>query len=252
MIQKRLLVFLLTIYWTGVYSQADISDSSFRFTSFYAFYGVQMPGGDLADRYGINSEIGGGVLFKTGKNLLLGASYTHLFGGKIKIENDIMTNLRTADGNIIDGGGTLGLISLFERGTGIDINMGKVFPFVGPNPNSGLFFLAGVGYFDHKIRIEVDDNTIPQLAGDYKKGYDRWCGGIKLNQTIGYMNFSNSRIVNFFAGFEFIQAWTSPYRQVYFDTGLPDPKQSRLDLLFGIRIGWIIPVYRKVPQKFYY
>ena len=66
------------------------------------------------------------------------------------------------------------------------------------------------------------------------------------------MYLSESRLINLYGGFEFTQAWTTPQRDVNFDTREPDPVQNRFDLLNGFRIGWIIPIFQREPKKFYY
>ena len=59
----------------------------------------------------------------------------------------------------------------------------------------------------HKIRIENQDNLIPQLSKDYLKYYDRLTVGILLKQYIGYHHMSNNRLVNFTIGFECIEGF---------------------------------------------
>jgi hypothetical protein len=233
-------------------AQYDIKASSLNIPMFYAAYGLQFPGGDLADRFGVNSNIGGGFLWKTSKNWIFGADFNHLFGNELKNEAEYLQNLKTETGHIIDMGGTFANYNLFQRGYYITGKFGKLFQVWSPNPNSGFVITAGAGYMTHKIRIEVDQNTAPQLNGDYRKGYDRLTGGFVLSQFVGYVYLSNNRLLNFFGGVEFCQAWTKPYREVNFDTRLPDEVSNRVDLLTGFKVGWIIPILPREPEKFYY
>jgi len=234
------------------FSQSKNADTAMSIPMMYANYAYQIPGGDLANWYGPSSMIGGGFRWKTFKNWTYGIEFSYLFGSDIKITDDIMGNLTTSDGNIIDQAGNYAAFSLYQRGYYLSGKVGKLIPVLNVNPNSGLFISGSLGYFQHHIRIEVTNNNVPQLNGDYKKGYDRLVGGIGISQFIGYMYISDKRLVNFFAGFEFIQAWTKPKRDVYFDTGEPDPLQKRFDLLSGIKVGWIIPLNRRAPEKYYY
>lgn len=219
---------------------------------FYATYAYQFPGGDMDDRFGNNSSVGGGFQWKIIENWLFGAEYVYLFGNDVKVEGEIMNNIKTSSGRIITTAGNFASYSIQERGYYISGRFGKLFPVLSPNPNSGFFVMGSFGYFQHKIRIEVVDNNIPQLFDDYKKGYDRLASGFGISEMIGYMFLSNSKLVNFFIGMEFNQAWTRPRRDVNFDTMMPDEKSKRFDTLLGIKVGWIIPIFGMVPDKLYY
>ncbi|MEZ5084365.1 MAG: hypothetical protein R2750_13110 [Bacteroidales bacterium] len=248
--------YLLSLF--GIFSllfvnaQSDVNDTTLTIPMFYASYAYQIPGGDMANRFGNNSVISGGFMTKTRANWLMGADFSFLFGNKIKISDEIMQNLKTEDGYIIDMGGSYAQYALYERGYYISGRFGKLFSVLAPNPNSGIMLMGSMGYFQHKIRIEVLDNSAPQLLDDYKKGYDRLSGGFGISEFIGYMFLSNNRLLNFYGGLEFNQAWTKPLRKVNFDTRLPDEKQNRFDSLMGFRIGWMIPVFKRLPEKYYY
>jgi len=242
------------IIFSGLHlrSQVSVNDSSLNIPMFYASYAFQAPGGDLADRFGVNSVIGAGFQWKTPGNWIFGTDFNFIFGGNIKNADSLQFNLKTDNGNIIDMAGNWTDYSLYERGYYLTAKFGKLFPILSPNPNSGFFITGSAGYLQHKIRIEVVNNTAPQLNGDYKKGYDRLTGGFVINEFIGYMYLSNNRLLNFYGGFEFTQAWTKPLRDVNFDTMKPDELTKRFDLLNGFRIGWIIPIFQRQPEKFYY
>jgi hypothetical protein len=249
---KFLLLILMIFPGYLLMSQSNISDTTLSIPMFYATYSYQFPGGDLTERYGNNSSIGGGFSWKTSKNWFIGTEFNFLFGNDVKISDQIMNNLKTDDGQIIDMSGTFTSYSIYERGYYISGRFGKLFPVLSPNPNSGIVVMGSLGYFQHKIRIEVLENSAPQLLNDYKKGYDRLAGGFGISEFIGYMYLGNSRLFNFFAGFEINQAWTKPLRDVNFDTGKPDPILNRFDVLYGIKVGWIVPLFERLPQKYYY
>ena len=65
------------------------------------------------------------------------------------------------------------------------------------------------------------------------------------------MYLSDNRLLNFYFGIEGYQAFTQSVRKLNYDTGLPDTKK-RLDMLYGLRFGWILPLYKKTPNEFYY
>lgn len=240
-------IFLISM--TTAYCQ-NISDSSFSAGLVLVDFSYDIPGGDMAKRFGANSDLGGGYLFKTKSNWLFGMKGGFLFGEKVK-EDHILSNISTSENYVIDKGGTFADIFLYERGFYFTGNVGKIIPLGLSNPNSGLFLNLGGGYLQHKIRIENPDKTAPQVEGDYKKGYDRLTAGFCATQFIGYIYFSNKKIYNFFAGIEFKEGWTHSLRDYNFDTRSRD-NQQRFDLLWGFKVGWCLPFYRKTTQAFYY
>ncbi len=249
---KRIIIIIL-IFFTGITarSQIDISDSCAFVPMFSAFYSMQLPGGDLADRFGMNSVIGGDFKIKTTKNWVYGVDYNFIFGSNIKNYDSILSRITTHNGQIIDGDGAYAKYQLFERGFYTTLTIGKIFPVIGPNPNSGIIIMGGPGYMQHKIRIDVENNTAPQLKDDYKRGYDHLRGGFTFAEFIGYLHMSNSKIINFYAGFEIVQAWTKDYRKYNFNE-MKYTDNKYFDLLFGIKVGWFIPLHKKAPKTFYY
>jgi len=128
---------------------------------------------------------------------------------------------------------------------------GYVFPIIGPNPNSGLMIAAGPVFFQHRILIDYRDASLPQLEGDYLKGYDRLTNGYGLNEFIGYIHYGRRKLINFYVGFDFMQTWTTNKRGFNYDKGVADNK-IRNDNLIGFRFGWVLTLYKRAPQNFYY
>jgi len=231
-------------------SQKNIRDSSLAFPMIGATGAWMIPGGDLADRFGNNFNIGGVFQVKTKSNIVFGLDGQFLFGNKVN-ENTILDSLGTGRGGIISAQGEFADVVLYERGFKFELKTGKIFPVLGPNKNSGIFTSLAAGVMQHKIRIENQGSSIPSIEKEYKKGYDRLSNGFCYTLFAGYMNFSNSRLVNFYAGFEFTHALTQNRRSFNFDTREQDQKK-RNDMLFGIRAGWVIPVYKRAPKDYYY
>jgi len=219
-------------------------------TMIFPTYAFQIPGGDLAHRFGNSSSIGSGFLVKTHNNWLLGVDANFIFGSTLK-EDSLLNNLLTSDGYVIDESGQYANLNLFERGFYSSVKVGKVIPIFGSNKNSGLMVVASGGYLQHKIRIEVKENNAAQLRGDYKKGYDRLSDGFELSGFIGYMHIGETRLANFFIGLEFVQAWTQNRRSMNFDLMRRDDSK-RLDMLSGLKVGWIFPLRKSMPKDFYY
>lgn len=242
------LVFISSNLW----AQRDIEDTTITIKYFTANYGFHLPGGDLADRFGPASTIGGGFTYKTDANWLWEINADFLFGNDVREPNH-MQNILTSQNQIIDSEGIFPNLTPSERGGMLNVGFGKIIPLFGPNPNSGIQLKLSPGIMYHKIHVEVENNNAPQLMDDYKKGYDRLTFGYNMEEFIGFVHFDNSNIFNFYAGFEFRQAITKTVRAYDFDLMSSEDK-SRLDLMFGIRVGWIIPVFRekKAVEEFIY
>ncbi|HKR03363.1 MAG TPA: hypothetical protein VJY62_01900 [Bacteroidia bacterium] len=232
------------------FSQGSIRDSAIAMHIVGIGYSFQVPGGDLADRFGNSSMVGLNYAYKLKSNFIFSLNGGYIFGGDLK-EDAILTGIASEDGSILGNDGRFADIRLYERGHHISLTFGKVFRFKKPNPNSGIVLMAGPGFLQHKIRIETIGNTVPQLNKEYKKGYDRLTNGMEINESIAYYYFGNRYLVNFYFGFEFIQAFTQNRRNYNFDTMMQDDKK-RVDLLFGIKAGWMLPIYRKAPNKYYF
>ena len=101
-----------------------------------------------------------------------------------------------------------------------------------------------------KIRIENENNLIPQLSQEHLPFYDRLSLGLVINEFIGYQHMSNNRLTNFIVGFDLKQGFTKGMRDYQIDIMGP-MLDNRIDLLNGIRVGWIIPIFRQAPKEFY-
>jgi len=249
---RRILLSLLLILPAHIiFSQVNIRDSSAVIPVFQMSFGVYAPVGDMAENYGANFSVGGSFFVKTKKNNIWGFDGDFLFGGNVKDEDAILERISTEQGWVIDVYGFPATISIYERGFRLTLKGGKLIPVFGPNPNSGLLITLGAGYMQHRTRIENTEKTVPQIQDDYEKGYDRLCGGPALNQFIGYMHLGNNRTVNFIAGIDLTQAWTSSLRPYDFNLMGKD-ESGKFDMLFGLKVAWMVPIYRKAPDQYYY
>ena len=245
----RLEIVLLTlVLTTGVMSaqkHRNVRDSIVSSGFISADYGFNLPGGDLYSRFGANSTIGAYAGFKTVKNNFYCLEWNYIFGGIVK-ENGMLDSISTSDGYLIDVEGKLSDIRIFERGFTLHAQYGHVFPIreISPNRNSGLFLNAGIGMLQHKIRIYDNGGRSPQLTGEYLKGYDRMTSGVSFSQFVGYWYMSSNRFVNFYFGFEAYEGITKSRRSWDYDLMRADTKQ-RFDVMYGLRAGWVIPLYRR-------
>jgi hypothetical protein len=230
-------------------AQSGVKDSSIRFCYISVDYGYYIPGGDMADRFGNNSILGGNLLFKTKRNLVMGFSGGFMFGDQVN-QPGLMETISTETGQIIGLDGLYAEVRVFERGFHLGFTLGRVFSIKKPNPNSGFLLMGGPGFIQHKIKLDNIGNTVPGLRDDYLKGYDHLTNGFALHEFVGYVLFSNRQLVNFYGGFEFIQGFTKSRRDYNFDN--PTEKEgNRIDLLYGIKLGWVLPLYKKKPAAYY-
>lgn len=250
----------------NVFAQKNVDQESINMFMFQATYAFQLPALDTRDIYGFNHTIGPSVIYKTSSNWLFTGNANFIVGSKVKGDRtDILgEGITTPAGEIIGGGGLFVELATYERGIHCQAEVGKLFP-IWPNPNSGIFVQLGLGYLENRIRIDFQQeiyNTPYQVNEDYAYGYDRKRGGFALHAEAGYIFFSNSNLLNFSLSIEATYARTRDQREydfrVFYDeNGAPQPmgytnKQGYNDFYFGIRAGWIIPVYKRMPQSYYY
>ncbi|MFW6019377.1 MAG: hypothetical protein ACOCPM_02250 [Bacteroidales bacterium] len=248
---KQLLTIFLILVFKAITAQGSVSDTATNMPMVQINYGFQLPGNDLADRYGMNHTVGASFMYKTHKNWLFRGTFNYLFSENIKNKEDILSGIATGDGHIIDGNGMLTEVNFHQRGFVSNISAGKLFPVIGPNKNSGLFFIGGAGLLQHKTLIQNPENKAPQISGEYRKGYDRLTNGLAVNEFIGYMHIGKGKASNFYIGIEMIQAWTQSRRDYNFNK-MKKVTDKRFDTLWGLKIGWILPISGKTSGEYHY
>lgn len=231
-------------------AQEDISEDKIRVPMINIHGALQSPSGDLADRFGNSSMFGGGFHLKGSSNYYWGVEGVALAGADVR-EDDILDIIKAEGTTIIDQTGQTASVRLWQRGAQGQFVVGKIFPVLAPNQNSGLFIQMGLGYMYHKIRIEDIGNKSPQLSSELLKGYDKLSMGFTSSQFIGYRYFSNNHKINFFFGIESIQAFTQDVR-MYDYNAMESYEDDRLDIFNGIKFGWTFPLYKKSDNKYYY
>lgn len=229
-------------------AQSNLKDSVISMFTIDFSAAMHAPSGDISERFGGNGFIGASVHYKTASNWVFGLEGGFIFGSNVK--EDVVSGIRTSDGFVIDQDGRVTELLLLERGMTLVGTVGKVIPLFGPNPNSGLVVRLGGGMLQHNIRLETRNNDVPQLEGEYLKGYDRLSNGFSMYQFIGYQYLSNQRLVNLTIGFEGYQAFTQSRRDYNFDLmGKDDEK--RFDALYGLKVSWSFPIYRRLASNYY-
>jgi len=255
------------------YGQSSITDSSINIPLLKLGYSANFPGKDLKDRFGFTSSLNARFEIKLKSQWIVGVKYDFLFGGNVS-DSGMLKELITSSGGIIGVDGKFSTYEMLQRGHHIGVYLGRLLPYLSTNPNSGFVITAGVGLLTHKINFNNINNDIIQLNGIYKGGYDRYTSGISFTEFIGYRYMSNNKLMNFYCGIEFTQAFTKLRRDKLMnfycgieftqaftklrrdyqvDYEINDPRFGmRNDNLFNIQVGWILPIYSRVPKEFYY
>lgn len=246
----RNILLLVFLGHFSVFAQLNVRDSSINQLFAGVNYKFNMTGGDLALRWGINHEIGMDIQYKFKNNLTVGIDGGFIFGNTLK-DTVIFQEVFNSYGAITAMSGAPASVLFLMRGAHGNIGAGYVFNKLGNNPNSGLWVNAGFGYFMHKIRIESIYDDVPQLEGDYRKGYDHLTMGFAGKQFVGYLFQHDYRFLNFYAGFEFMEAITYNVRSYNFDIEGAD-NQMKFDFLYSAKFGWMIPLYKRQPKAVYY
>jgi len=208
---------------------------------------------DMGKRFGNSFRLGPAILYKTTKNWLFGAKFDFIVGKNV-FEDSLMINIRdkyeTYSKNLyefINNDGQRIGVPVYERGYATGISAGKIFQVKKSQPDNGITILTTVGFMQHRIDIFDKDKTVMSLRGQYLKGYDRLANGMFVEQYLGYIYFSKSRLINYTIGLDFMAGFTQGRRDYLYDVMRPD-NAKRLDILTGIRAGWFIPMFKRKSE----
>lgn len=235
---------ILLLCVSNLHAQDKKGQSDFKNLPFWSFslgYGGDLPIGDLSDRFGYNLGVIGKVEYTHGNNFLWGITAEQKFGNQVK--EDVFETLYSSKGRLLASNNRLSEAYLRMRGVYVGAHIGKVFR-ISKNTRSGLRCTLGAGLTSHYIRIADENNSLAQILGEYKTGYDRLTRGIAVREFIGYQHISQDRLINFTIGLDFMQAFTKSIREFNFSSSELKPKQNRFDGYIGIKVSWILPFYR--------
>lgn len=251
--QTKHLVSLLLLIFGSNLSHAQVSGSeALSLPVVGIHYGGAFSGGDLAERYGYFNRVGFTAGYKFKSNWSVGLESDFWFSDNVRLTG-LFDHLVDGAGNITNDLGLPGSVLVYPRGVHANAYVGRLFPLNQTNRNSGILVQLSGGYMLHRLRIETNDNVVPQIELDYKKGYDRLSTGINLQQFVGYSFLNNRGSASFYAGLYFQQGFTYNRRTINFDQpDIPVSTARRLDLQTGFRVGWYIPFYSAEPREFYY
>ncbi len=214
-----------------------------------AHYTAMFPFKDVAKRFGFTSGIGGALTYQFKHHIHVGAEGSFLFGKTVK-EQGILDKITTPDGYFINANdNSLTAVYLQERGMTVKALIGKTIPFSRKNPDnhSGILFMTGIGFMQHKILIDPKAAAIPQLDKTYRKGYDRLTSGVCVSQFVGAILLRRKKFVSLYGGFQVDAGFTKSQRNWNFDTNSAD-KANRIDLFLSAKVAWVIPVFKKFQE----
>ena len=219
-------------------------------SSFFIDYNHQMPLDNLANIFGDNSLVGLTFIKQSESNIFYGININYLFGDNVN-DNAIFQNIQTENGGILAADGTYANINLMQRGFDGYLLAGYSYNFDIMNL-SGIYFSAGIGFLQYKIFIDTDNQNIPQLNEDMKKGYDQLHNGISSKWEISYKHYSLKNNFHYSVGFNLTAAYTKNIRPYSFNTMQYNNDNMKWDKLFGLSAGVIIPINRKNNEEFHY
>lgn len=234
--------FLLLLLGFTMQLQAQLESKTQTF--FSPRYTIQVPAGDMADRFGVCSSLGVSFGTKRESNFYFSGNGNFIFGNDVK-EPGLIQNLLSADGEIISTEGRPASVLIQQRGFNFSGEFGRFYRFPSSKNESGLLATFGIGFIQHNIRFEHQIDDVPQLDGEYEKGYDRLSNGLMFSQNIGWLFFSKRRLGDFYIGIEAIEGITASRRSYNIDTNTSDLGETRLDILFGVKVGWVVPFYKR-------
>ena len=218
-----------------------------------AFGSFDFPAADMAKRFDNSWRLGPGILYKTKTNWLFGAKFDFIVGRNVH-EDSLMINIADKYGSqkqnlyefINNSNQRIG-VPVYQRGYATGLSAGKILSWSADHPDDGVVVLTTVGFMQHKINIYDKDKTVEQLREPYRKGYDRLTNGMFVEQYVGYVYFANNKLINFTLGVDILAGFTQGRRNFLYDVMRADDTR-RLDILWGVRAGWFIPIYNRKSE----
>lgn len=241
---KTKLLFLIIILgiFHSAFAQKKGDEMSNKIINFQFTYNAQTPSGDWEKLYGLSHALGFGLNYKSQTNWLFSTEGNFMLSQNLKNEINLyyLTNSNRFTFNTNNG--TPATVGITMRGFSTFGKVGKIFPVSKYNKNHGFLLQLGFGYLMHYTNYNIPQSLVAQLTPEYQKGYDRLHGGFAINQFVGYHFQSESRLVNFFAGVDFTQAFTNNLREFNYDSQQYD-LADKVDNAIAFRFGWMIPIY---------
>lgn len=242
---------LLALAGTGAAGQSRIIKEAAPAWLIMPSVAVQQSAGDMEQRFGTNFTAGLAGGYKTASNWVFALDGQFIFSENVKGIDQLLGPVMTGGGQVLSETGNYASVAVVQRGFYFSGEVSHSFGFWQANPNSGPDLQLGAGYLQHWISIASAGNEVPQIRGDYLRGYDERTGGFMLRQSVGYRFLAPRKRLNFRLSFEIVEAFTENYRGFSYSSGQP-VSGRRLDLLYGVRLQWMLPIYQRDSDSFYY
>ncbi len=213
-------------------------------------YGAQTPVLDMKNRFGTSLRTTVVLAYQPSKKRSVwSAAGFFQFGALVK--EHVFSNLLTPEGYLIGNDKNPAVIQLRQRAWFLGLGRGWRF-------NNKSVFLQRLnvdmygGFFQHKIRIQDDPSrVVPQISGEYRKGYDRLSNGPGALLNFSYNPTAKPLLTRFVVGIDLFASPTWNRRPVNFNTGVKD---EAIFWVFqpGIHLGYHFPRVFKNPASLKY
>ncbi|MBK9272070.1 MAG: hypothetical protein IPM48_10785 [Saprospiraceae bacterium] len=236
------LVFLLILLNVHSQNSKVAQNNEGIFVDIHLGYGSALA--QLSDRYGPNQCVGLGLSYEPPQyHFPIGIKWTYLFG--TRVYEDVLKPYRTSDlGQIIGEDGFQTDVRLRQRAFNIQIFTGGIFSLGSQSmAKHGLKWSLGLGFLQHRIRIQDDSRSASQINLAFRQGHDRLTNGLSVTGFIGYEFRSHSGRINFYTGFEPILGFTQSRRSYNYDTMQSESGISRKDIYLQFKFGWYLPFF---------
>lgn len=228
----------------------SVRDSALTSPHLHLSLGMSSTYGNLADRMGYGGLVGLGFHVKKRSNFFWGVTAQWGFGHQL-VEQGVLSNLLTPAGELIDNEGQVAYVGITGRSGLFTADVGWLWNDWGPNPNSGILLLAGLGSFHHRLHFENTENRITQLESPQLALYDRLSWGVAGRISLGYFHMSNDGLRNFHVNLFWMHANTWPQRPFHADLQIAEA-DLRQDGVIGLTLGWAFHMYKRAPKEHWY
>ena len=230
--QKRyIILYFLFLYCSGLRAQANTN----RSINLQASYLVEVPGADLADRYGLNGKFEFKLEYLTDANIAVYGKAGMRINQNVK--EDVLASARTSDGFVIGVNGFYA--DLFGRKRGIDGGIGL--DYLIPVSKNDLRFGLAMVYTTHWVNIVDDSRSVPIILEESRQFYDRFVSGFGIEENLQYQFNIGSNKAALLLGLQFGQSFTREHRYLLIGENTPS---QRLDLYFGLKATYLLPLFR--------
>ncbi len=237
---RMICLMVLLICFQSAGAQKGSADVKLNILTLNLGYGAEWPGGDLAQRFGQSLSFHSGMEWVHKSKYSFGLDFSYFFGDKIK--EDVFAPYRNENGLVQGINGVAADLFIRERGAYVGIQASSIlFPTA---KHSGFELSLGAGMLYHKLHFVDDSRSVFLAEKPYSTGLDRLTRGFALRQELAYQLHSEKKALHFHLGFYVTEAFTTQVRKFNFDTGLPASESTRNDLLYGVRLVWMLPLYK--------